>query len=284
LQRRFYYAHQQGVLHRDLKPSNVLIGPSDQPKITDFGLAKVLTSDTELTMSGQVLGTPHYLPPEQAAGKRGKVGPWSDIYGLGAILYYLLTGRPPFQAEELAEVLDQVLHQEPVSPRLLNGSVPRDLETICLKCLEKEPDRRYGSAQALAADLGRYLRGETILARPVSALEKGWRWCRRKPGLAAALTACAVALVTGVAGFPGNGAGRRPKAWSPAAACTIPTCCWPNRLLRKAILAVSSNCFESTILFGQNGRQRICAVGNGPGSETKSRATNRLPWDRIPIR
>ena len=151
--------------------------------------------------SSQVLGTPHYLPPEQAAGKRGKVGPWSDIYGLGAILYYLLTGRPPFQAEELTEVLDQVLHQEPVSPRLLNGSVPRDLDTICLKCLEKEPDRRYGSAQALAADLGRYLHGETILARPVSALEKGCRWCQRKPGLAAALTACVVALVTGMAGI-----------------------------------------------------------------------------------
>ncbi len=121
-----HYAHQQGVLHRDLKPSNVLISPSDQPKITDFGLAKVLTSDTELTLSGQVLGTPHYLPPEQASGKRGRVGPWSDVYGLGAILYYLLTGRPPFQAQELTEVLDQVLHREPVQPRLLNPSVPRD--------------------------------------------------------------------------------------------------------------------------------------------------------------
>jgi len=196
-----HYAHQQGVLHRDLKPSNVLIGPSDQPKITDFGLAKVLTSDTELTMSGQVLGTPHYLPPEQASGKRGTVGPWSDVYGLGAILYQLLTGRPPFQAHELSDLLEQVLHREPVSPRLLNPSVPRDLETICLKCLEKEVARRYGSAQEVADDLGRHLRGETIVARPVGPPEKAWRWCRRKPALAGALAACAVALLLGVAGI-----------------------------------------------------------------------------------
>lgn len=196
-----HYAHQQGILHRDLKPSNVLIGASDQPKITDFGLAKVLTSDTELTMSGQVLGTPHYLPPEQAVGKRGKVGPWSDVYGLGAILYYMLTGRPPFQAQELSDVLEQVLHREPVSPRLLNPSVPRDLETICLKCLEKEISRRYASAKALAEDLGRYLRSETIVARPVSPPEKAWRWCWRKPALAGALAACALAVLLGITGI-----------------------------------------------------------------------------------
>lgn len=195
------YAHLQGVLHRDLKPSNVLISSSDQPKITDFGLAKVLTSDTELTLSGQVLGTPHYAPPEQASGKRGRVGPQSDVYGLGAILYYLLTGRPPFQAQELSEILDQVLHREPVSPRLLNPSVPRDLETICLKCLEKEPLRRYGSAHELAEDLGRYLRSETIVARPVSPPEKAWRWCRREPALASALTACVLASLLGVLGI-----------------------------------------------------------------------------------
>ena len=196
-----HYAHQQGVLHRDLKPSNVLIGVSDQVKITDFGLAKVLTSDTELTLSGQVLGTPNYLPPEQASGKHGKVGPWSDVYGLGAILYYLLTGRPPFQAQELSDVLDQVLHREPVSVRLLNPSVPRDLETICLKCLEKEASRRYASAEELANDLGRHLRSETIAARPVSSPEKAWRWCRRKPALAGALAACALALLVGITGI-----------------------------------------------------------------------------------
>lgn len=196
-----HYAHQQGVLHRDLKPSNVLVNSSDQPKITDFGLAKVLTSDTELTLSGQVLGTPHYLPPEQASGTRGQIGPWSDVYGLGALLYFLLTSRPPFQAQELTDVLDHVLHREPVSPRLLNPSVPRDLETICLKCLEKEPHRRYASAQAVAEDLGRYLRSETIIARPVSPPEKAWRWCRRKPALAGALLACLLALVFGVIGI-----------------------------------------------------------------------------------
>lgn len=196
-----HHAHQQGVLHRDLKPSNVLLTAADQPKITDFGLAKVLASDTELTLSGQVLGTPNYLPPEQASGKHGHVGPWSDVYGLGAILYYLLTGRPPFQAQELPEVLDQVLHREPLPPRALNPSVPRDLDTICLKCLEKEPGRRYSSARMLADDLGRFLRGETLVARPVGAPEKAWRWCRRKPALSGALAACAVASLLGVVGI-----------------------------------------------------------------------------------
>lgn len=196
-----HYAHEQGVLHRDLKPSNVLLAPSGEPRITDFGLAKVLTSDTELTLSGEVLGTPNYLPPEQASGRRGTVGPRSDVYGLGAILYYLLTGRPPFQAQELSDVLDQVLHREAVSPRWLNPGVPRDLETTCLKCLQKEPHRRYASAREMAEDLGRHLRGEPILARPVNPLEMVWRWCRRKPALAGALTACAVALVAGVIGI-----------------------------------------------------------------------------------
>ncbi len=195
-----HYAHQQGILHRDLKPSNVLLGPDDQPMITDFGLAKVLTSDTELTMSGQILGTPGYLPPEQASGHRGKVGLWSDVYSLGALLYYLLTSRPPFQAQDVTDVLDQVLNREPVSPRLFNPTVPRDIDTICLKCLEKDPARRYASARALAEDLGRYLQGETIMARPVNRPEKVWRWCRRKPALAGALAACAVVLVAGFLG------------------------------------------------------------------------------------
>lgn len=196
-----HYAHRQGILHRDLKPSNVLIDAWDQPKITDFGLAKVLTSGAELTLSGQVMGTPHFLPPEQASGKRDAVGPCSDVYGLGAILYYLLTGQPPFRGEELTEVLEQVLHREPVSPRVLNPSVPRDLETICLKCLEKEPARRYGTAAEMGEDLGRHLKSETIVARPVSPPEKAWRWCRRKPALAAALAACVIAVFAGIAGI-----------------------------------------------------------------------------------
>jgi len=156
-----HYAHQQGVLHRDLKPSNVLIDSNDQPRITDFGLAKRLDGDSSLTMTGQMLGSPNFMPPEQASSERGKVGRPSDVYGLGAILYHLLTARPPFQAESFESVINQVLNSEPVSPRLLNSSVPPDLETICVKCLQKEPSRRYQSAQELADELNLFLHHET---------------------------------------------------------------------------------------------------------------------------
>jgi serine/threonine protein kinase len=149
-----HYAHERGILHRDLKPSNVLIDVNDQPRVTDFGLARRLEGDSELTATGMVLGSPNYVPPEQAVGKRGKVSRRSDVYSLGAMLYHLLTGRPPFVGEALTDTLEQVLNAEPVSPRLLNPSVPRDLETICLKCLEKAPDKRYTTAQALADELG----------------------------------------------------------------------------------------------------------------------------------
>jgi len=195
------YAHQHGILHRDLKPSNVLIDTNDQPRITDFGLAKRLTGDSELTLTGQVLGSPNYLAPEQAAGRQTDVGPTSDVYALGAMLYHLLTGRPPFQADSLTTLLRQVMETEPVSPRLLNASVPRDLETICLKCLEKEPSRRYASAQALADELGRFLLGEPILARPIAPTGKVWRWCRRKKTLAAALGAVVLVAALGFAGI-----------------------------------------------------------------------------------
>ena len=193
-----HYAHEHGILHRDLKPSNVLIDPFDQPRVTDFGLAKRLHHDSELTLSGQVLGSPNYMPPEQAAAKRGLVGRRSDVYSLGAILYHLLTGRPPFVGETLTDTLQEVVNTEPVSPRLLNPSVPRDLETLCLKCLEKEPARRYQTAQALAEDLGRFLRNEPIQARPVGPVEKLWRWCRRKP-LVASLGATTLVLLLAVA-------------------------------------------------------------------------------------
>lgn len=182
-----HYAHKRGTLHRDLKPSNVLIDLFEQPHVTDFGLAKRLQGTSRLTVAGQVLGSPNYMPPEQAEPKRGAVSAASDVYSLGAILYHLLTGRPPFLAETLEDTLRQLLNSEPVSPRLLNASVPRDLETICLKCLRKEPQRRYESAQALAEDLGRWLAGKPIFARPVSPPEKLWRWCRRKPALAAVI-------------------------------------------------------------------------------------------------
>ncbi|MBI3414588.1 MAG: protein kinase [Verrucomicrobia bacterium] len=190
-----HYAHQQGILHRDLKPSNVLIdAASDQPRVTDFGLAKRLDGESSITMTGQVLGSPNFMPPEQASGTRGKVGRHSDVYGLGGILYFLLTARPPFQGETLEATIHAALHVEPIAPRLLNASVPRDLETICLRCLEKEPAKRYASAQELADELGRLLRDEPIHARPVNAPEKVWRWCRRKPALAASLAAVSALL------------------------------------------------------------------------------------------
>lgn len=194
-----HYAHERGILHRDLKPSNVLIDANDQPRITDFGLARRLDGDSSLTLTGQVLGSPNFMPPEQASGGRGKVGRPSDVYALGGILYYLLTARAPFQADSLQHLIMQVLNAEPVSPRLLNPSIPRDLETITLKCLEKEPSRRYETAHELADELGRFLRGEPIHARPITAPEKLWRWCRRKPALATALGFALAALVIGLA-------------------------------------------------------------------------------------
>jgi eukaryotic-like serine/threonine-protein kinase len=197
-----HYAHERGILHRDLKPSNVLIDSFDQPRVTDFGLAKRLHHDSELTLSGQVIGSPNYMPPEQAAAKRGLVGRRSDVYSLGAILYHLLTGRPPFVGETLTDTLHLVLNTEPVSPRLLNPSVPRDLETLCLKCLEKEPGRRYQTAQALAEELGRFLRDELIQAHPVGRVEKLWRWCRRKPVVASLSAAILVLLVAVGVGSP----------------------------------------------------------------------------------
>ncbi|MGH7969519.1 MAG: protein kinase domain-containing protein, partial [Limisphaerales bacterium] len=195
-----HYAHQQGILHRDLKPSNVLIDASDQPRITDFGLAKRLDGDSSITLTGQMLGSPNFMPPEQASAQRGKVGRRSDVYGLGAILYHLLTARPPFQAESFESVINQVLNTEPISPRLLNSSVPPDLETICVKCLQKEPSRRYQSAQELAEELGRFLRHEPIHARPITRAARAWRWCRRKPALAGLILALHLVFALGLTG------------------------------------------------------------------------------------
>lgn len=197
-----HYAHQRGTIHRDLKPSNVLIDLADQVRITDFGLAKQIHGDLEITTTGQVLGSPNYLPPEQASGRHGEVGVRSDVYSLGAILYHLLTGRPPFVAGTLHDTLLLVLQSEPVSPRLLNPSVPSDLETICLKCLEKNPADRYPSAAALADELRRFLRDEPILARPVPAAEKCWRWCRRNPVVASLGVATGVLLAALAVGSP----------------------------------------------------------------------------------
>lgn len=183
-----HYAHQQGIVHRDLKPANILLTAKGAPRITDFGLAKRLHRDDEseaptMTESGQILGTAGYMSPEQAAGKSRLVGPASDIYSLGAVLYALLTSRAPFVGETPAQTIMQVLHQEPASPRTLNPAVPRDLETICLKCLQKAPHRRYGAAHLLADDLRLFLEGKPVNARPVSSIERGWRWCRRNIAL-----------------------------------------------------------------------------------------------------
>jgi WD40 repeat protein len=185
------YAHQRGVIHRDLKPANIMVDRDGNPRVTDFGLAKKVQGDSGLTGFGQIMGSPSYMPPEQARGNRGDVGPTADVYALGATLYALLTGRPPFQAASTMATLNQVINDEPVPPRNLNASIPGDLETICLKCLEKEPQRRYPSAATLSDDLGRWLRGEPILARPAGGMERLLKWARRRP-LAATLAVVSI--------------------------------------------------------------------------------------------
>lgn len=202
LARAVHYAHLRGVLHRDLKPSNVLVDCFGNLRLTDFGLAKRFEHGADLSTTGQMVGSPNYMPPEQASPERGPAGPASDVYSLGAILYHLLAGRPPVVADSLESTLLAVLHDEPIALRLLNRSVPRDLETICLKCLQKNPARRYASAEALAEDLGRYLRGEPIRARPIGWGEKLLLWCRRKPAKASALAL--LGLVAGGSALTAN--------------------------------------------------------------------------------
>ena len=193
------YAHDKGVIHRDLKPDNVLLDSQGQPRITDFGLAKRTDTDSAQTQTGEILGTPSYMPPEQASGSR-KIGPTSDVYGLGAILYASLTVRPPFQAASQIDTLMQVLENEPVSPRQMDPGIPRDLDTICLKCLQKEQDKRYRSATELADDLKRFVDGQPIKARPVGTTERMWMWCKRNPKIAipsAAATLLGLVLMIG---------------------------------------------------------------------------------------
>ena len=216
--RTIAYAHERGIIHRDLKPANILLAPQSStdgdrpiaklaaearqrldtfdPMVTDFGLAKQLEADSGLTQSGQILGTPSFMAPEQAAGS-SEVGPAADVYALGAILYACLTGRPPFQAAHVVDTLRLVLESDPLPPRQLQPGIDRDLETICLKCLQKSPSQRYASADAFASDLDRYLQGHPIEARPVPLWERTWRWCRRRPAVAALLTLLLVLAIAG---------------------------------------------------------------------------------------
>ncbi|MCS7468726.1 protein kinase [Stieleria sp. ICT_E10.1] len=200
-----HFAHQQGTLHRDLKPANILVDAENQTHVTDFGLAKILEDENggageeELTASGQILGTPGYMSPEQAAARQNLVGPAADVYALGAVLYACLTGRAPFVADSAVDTLLQVIHKEPVWPATLNPNVPKDLETICLKCLEKEPHKRYGTAALLAEDLSNFLDGRPVRARPIGRVQRGWRWCRRNPLVASLLSLLGLSLVIGLA-------------------------------------------------------------------------------------
>ncbi len=200
LARTLDYAHQHGVLHRDVKPGNILLDAKGEPHLTDFGLARLVETESTVTRTLEVLGTPSYMAPEQAAGNKAQLTHATDVYGLGAVLYQLLTGHPPFAGGTTYETVRMVLETQPRQPRLCNPKVDRDLETICLKCLEKEPAKRYASAQSLAEDIERFLRNEPIRSRRSSQLEHVWRWCKRKP-LVASLTAAIILVVA--AGFAG---------------------------------------------------------------------------------
>jgi WD40 repeat protein len=210
------HAHQHGVIHRDLKPANILLDKDGNPRVTDFGLAKKIEGDSGLTGSAQIMGTPGYMPPEQAGGRRGDVGPAADVYALGATLYALVSGRPPFQAATPLDTVLLVLDSEPLPPSRLVPGLARDLETICLKCLEKDPRRRYPSARLLGDDLAHWLRGEPISARPISRPERAWKWARRRPAVASLLALLALVTVGGFVGITVSLAYAL-KGWSRAA-------------------------------------------------------------------
>ncbi|MDX2037323.1 MAG: serine/threonine-protein kinase [Isosphaeraceae bacterium] len=203
--RAVHYFHLRGVLHRDLKPSNILIDSEGRPQVADFGLARTMDPDGGLSSTGLILGTPSYVAPEQTTGRREAVTTAVDLYGLGAILYALLTGVPPFRGDSALETIEQVRNQSPIAPSVLNPDVDRDLDTIVLKCLEKDSSARYGSAEALAEDLQHLLRGEPIAARPLGRVDRARRWCRRNPVVAALGAAVGFLLVAGLIGSIAGG-------------------------------------------------------------------------------
>jgi tetratricopeptide (TPR) repeat protein len=245
------YAHEKGVIHRDLKPANILLDRSGHPRITDFGLAKRVAGKSHLTSTGQILGTPSYMPPEQAAGKLHQIGPLSDVYALGAVLYALLTGQPPFKAANPLDTLRQVSEQEPVAPRRLNAGVPIDLETVCLKALDKEPGRRYPSASEMAADLERYLGGCTIVARRASPVGRLLRWAQRSRAVVVAVL-CAAALGLLAALF----------AWQSHRAHEQLTNAKRQRAIDDALLAAWNGDFEQAVALTDEAER----LGASPGA------------------
>src|SRR5437016_9884390 len=197
--RTVHYAHEHGILHRDIKPGNILLDAKGEPHLTDFGLARLVESESTVTHTLEVLGTPSYMAPEQAAGNNAGVSSVTDVYGLGAVLYQLLTGQPPFAGGTTYETIRLLCETEPRNPRILNPKIDRDLSTICLKCLEKDPKRRYSSALALAEDLGRWLKHEPIVARHTGVFTRGRKWVRRNP--ASALLAASLIALAAAAGW-----------------------------------------------------------------------------------
>src|SRR5499425_2359665 len=196
--RTVHYAHEHGILHRDIKPGNILLDQNGEPHLTDFGLARLVEAESTVTGTLEVLGTPSYMAPEQAAGEHTKLGSTTDVYGLGAVLYQLLTGQPPFAGGTTYETIKLLLETEPRQPRLLNSRIDRDLSTVCLKCLEKDPKRRYPAAAGLAEDLERWSKHEPILARHTGIFTRGTKWVRRNVAVARLIT-LSVALAISIA-------------------------------------------------------------------------------------